>query len=254
MTQAINESNYYLLCHEADSYLLVPFYKFDRNINGLKVFIVNHELEVQLKLLDFQAHELRRYFDRYYLLLPKNVTKRQETIDSFFSFIANKYESLIDVERNIENINILLDILNNYISPIANKSILDFGCGTGLSSRLMSKWNINIIGVDSCAIMRKISKSNGLNVISINDLAAQSENIYDGAFASYVLHLSPSFDSLDILWSHLKKNGVFVANFHKDVGIKETMSHIKGMGGRICEIEVASIYERHGAYIAFIKQ
>src|SRR5689334_15964206 len=55
---------------------------------------------------------LHRYLDRFYLLVPENDgDRRQKLLDEFFSFIARDYESLIDRDRNIDNIRNLLNFI-----------------------------------------------------------------------------------------------------------------------------------------------
>lgn len=197
---------------------------------------------------------LRRYLDRFYLLVSDDaVEKRQEILDKFFNLIGDEYESLIDVPRNVENIRNLLGFVSQFAGYMRGATILDYGCGTGLSLGPTSDFNINLVGVDRCPIMCRIARNRGMTVWSFEELAQKSFDQISGAFASYVFHLLPQTDGLCLLWAHLRKGGIFVANFHKNQGIETVNNCVSDLGGDVKLLKSPLGSERHGAYIAYIK-
>lgn len=248
------------ICHEAVAHPLLQMGCQGRlnflHLNGLCLlsFDVFGEFWENINLL--KNYHIQRYLDRFYLLVPeKDLIQRQELLDRFFEIVADEYESLIDVQRNMENIRNLIGYLEKYLCyPIEDNLIIDYGCGVGLSFELLSERNLKIIGVDPSPSMRRIAIKRGMTVWSIGDLACQPKNYISGAFASYVFHLMPHTGGLRLLWSRLVTGGVIVANFHKNNGIELVKSCIQELQGLIYEIKVPHSYERHGTYAVFIKR
>lgn len=198
---------------------------------------------------------IRRYLDRFFLCIPENDRPlRDILLQDFFEAIADEYESLIDCQRNIENINILLRFLTELSGQLNESDVWDYGCGTGLSLEVSAKLGFRITGIDRCAAMMKIASQRGMKVLSIDQLVAGHENSISKAFASYVLHLYPSERDLEVLWGAFRPGGVLVANFHKNRGISEVNDVMGKLHSSIIQLDGPAGSERHGDYFAYIKR
>jgi len=198
---------------------------------------------------------LDRYLDRFYLWTAEDdFERRQEVLDGFFDLIAPEYESLINIQRNVENIRNLLGFLVQLVDPVEGGIIVDFGCGTGFSIEPASALGVQVIGVDRCPKMRAISGTRGMTVWNPEELASLPSDSLAGAFASYVLHSLAHTKELYLLWAGLKPGGVLVANFHKDQGIELVEACVRELQGTIKYLTPPAGSERHGPYIAFLKE
>jgi len=204
-----------------------------------------------------QGISIKKYLDRFYLAIPQDdVDARQALLDKFFSLIADEYETIIEIERNLENISNLLDELESIIGPLSGCKILDYGCGTGLSVYALSTkdLNVDLVGFDSCPTMRKIAAKKGMTVYGPGGLARQKNQFYNGIFASYLFHLKPDNGGIRLLWSRLRTGGAMVANFHKNEGIDYINECISELGGAVSTCKSEKYGERHGAYVAYVKK
>jgi SAM-dependent methyltransferase len=255
----LNLNQYLLVCHEKDAGLLLTAdlqLEPVLQVRDLCLFKIDIGISELKKALNPIPHfSLNRYLDKFYIWTPaEDLEHRQKVLDKFFQIIAEQYELLIDVGRNLENINNLLGFLSDMLDPINGSIIVDYGCGTGLSVGLASNLNIKLIGVDRCPKMRQISASKGMTVWSIGELARQLPNSLDGAFASYVFHLLPHTKGLELLWSRLRPGGIIAANFHKNQGVELVETCIRNLRGSIINLPNPAESERHGSYVAYKKQ
>src|SRR5688500_16215102 len=137
-----------------DSNILVLPEDLYKNIKeDTKHFIVESNLIEQNYYLGFNSQntaeiissftefEVIKVMDRFYLVFPPNEQTSDLFVTRFFNFIANHYEKLISVERNIQNIERLIKILLAEIPDSEKKIFLDFGCGIGLSQVFIRDWN-----------------------------------------------------------------------------------------------------------------
>jgi SAM-dependent methyltransferase len=255
----LNLSQHLLVCHEKDAGLLLTAdlqleqVLRSRDLCLFKIDADVSELEKSLSLIPHFS--LNRYLDKFYIWTSENdLEYRQKVLDKFFQIIAEHYESLIDVGRNLENINNLLRFLKDLLGPVDNPTVIDYGCGTGLSVGPASSLNIKLIGVDRCPKMRQIAASKGMSVLSMGELARRSPNSLDGAFASYVFHLLPHTRGLRLLWSRLKPGGIITANFHKNQGLTLVETCIRELQGSVINLPASPNSERHGLYVAYQKQ
>jgi SAM-dependent methyltransferase len=255
----LNLSQCLLVCHENDvGLLLTADIQLEQVLQSrdLCLFKIDIDITELEKALSPVAHfSLNRYLDKFYIWASESdLEHRQKVLDKFFQIIADQYESIIDVPRNLENINNLLGFLDDLLNPIDNSTIIDYGCGTGLSVGPASKLNIKLIGIDRCPKMRQISASRGMTVWRIGKLAQQPPNSLDGAFASYVFHLLPHTRGLQLLWSRMRPGGILTANFHKNEGVELVETCIRELQGSIINLPVPPGSERHGSYVAYKKQ
>ena len=68
------------------------------------------------------------------------------------------YDFLYTKKNYTKETKLLKKILKKYLPQ--SKSLLDLGCGTGQYSNLMTKLQLNIVGVDRSSSMLKIAKKN----------------------------------------------------------------------------------------------
>jgi len=250
---------YLLVCHEIDALLLCSTYLAGRQVLKCKelcLFNVGDETQKLNETINTIPNlKARRYFDKFYLWTPENNDKRRQyVLDRFFELIANEYESLIDVERNLDNIRNLFWFLDRLMDPLERATVVDYGCATGLSIRLATKLDIKLIGFDRCLKMRQIASGRGMIVWSTGELARQPKGSLDGAFASYVFHLLPNTYGLRLLWARLKQGGVIVANFHKNQGTEVVGACIHELKGSVQHLRSPIGSERHGVYVAYRKE
>lgn len=244
-----------LVCHEDDAPLLPPKLS-QRQVatEGILCLFDVNSADPESEVQDQFGIALPRYLDRFYLWAPENnLERRQEVLNDFFTLLANEYESLIDVQRNIENLRILLEHLKSRCAFVKDSTIIDFGCGTGLSLNVVPEFGVKVVGVDSSPMMRRIAQRKGMTVLSPGDLARQSPNSVDGAFASYVFHLLPHTHGLRLLWARLRPGASLVANFHKNQGVEMVTACVRDLDGIVEPFE-APESERHGQYIAYLKK
>lgn len=170
-----------------------------------------------------------RIMDRFYLPYIHDPA----TTDAFFTQIASEYDQIIDADRNIDNLSILLRLATGKATAAGPPvRFLDFGCGTGLSVLALARLadvlgGVRITGFDRCARMRDMAHRRGLNVIPSADCAALvAAGPFDGAVASYVFHLGISDDSLRALHDSLLTGAPMVLNYHKFTD--DALAHLDG--------------------------
>lgn len=107
---------------------------------------------------------------------------------------------------------------------VKNKNILDFGCGSGYGSKIMSKKALSVIGVDISNNAIEYAKKNYsaenltfLNINQINSLEFQKK--FDVVTSFQVIeHVSNEKKYIETILRLLKPNGVFlVSTPNKDI-------------------------------------
>ena len=160
-----------------------------------------------------------RLLDQFYLPEQHDAA----TTDAFFTHIADDYDGLVYAERNISNLVNLLREIGKRSGP-GPLRILDFGCGTGLSSVAVKRidditTSISMFGFDRCARMREIARRRGLQVfpaVTCVDLQNSGEaQLFDGVVASYVFHFGIDDVCFSALHRILRSGGTLAGNYHK---------------------------------------
>ncbi len=198
--------------------------------------------------------EYERFLDYFYIIKRVGEAHLQIAIDMLFECIADRYDRLIDTRRNIENIRVLKEYLISLHGSLDGSLIVDYGCGTGLSKEIFDDENLKLIGIDRCSKMRHLASNRGLKTLSPSQLKELQLDSIDCGFFSYVLHFSPSFGDLELLWSRVRPGGTLVGNFHKSIAINEYLEFFSGLEANILPLESKLELKRHGPYVAFIKE
>lgn len=194
-----------------------------------------------------------RFMDTFFVEVNDDDNVRQSLLTGFFNVVASLYRELVDVDRNLENIETLLTIIKEQITLRADDPIVDLGCGIGLSIEIASHHGLNIVGVDPCPNMRHFAALNGLTAWSPGDVARLPPNSLQAAFASYVFHLLPESGLLRLTWHRIESGGVVAANFHKQQGIAHFQATMHTLGATPVALDSCLTSTRHGQYLAFKK-
>ena len=206
------------------------------------------------RLLHFGVDLSPKLMDRFFICRQVDSAKRQRLLESFFDVIAPIYEQLVDIQRNYENIQNLMEAAKSYINVSKCCTVIDFGCGIGLSHDVMAQYEMMIVGLDPCPGMRGLAKRRGMRVWGPAELARQPMESIDAAFASYVFHLLPDSGLLRLLWNRLKVGGVITANFHKQEGLVVFETTMNELGGVRMKAVPLRDDTHHGAYRVFAKR
>ncbi|WP_437917473.1 class I SAM-dependent DNA methyltransferase [Sorangium sp. So ce302] len=147
----------------------------------------------------------------------------------------------------------MLNVIRDNLPRSATRTIVDLGCGTGVSLVVARELGFDIVGVDPCPSMRRIARARGMQVISSRAFANRHQE-YAAAIASYLLHLLASLDVVRSAWEHLSPDGIFMGNCHKGVNHAEVSALLGGLGGTSLRHSVSSDCVSHGPYVAFAKR
>jgi 2-polyprenyl-3-methyl-5-hydroxy-6-metoxy-1,4-benzoquinol methylase len=141
-------------------------------------------------------------------------------LESILSNEWDEYAENWDVDPTVEEYakNAFSELLENI--NINGLNVLDFGCGTGALTQLMSPTVNSIIAIDASSEMIKhLDKKALKNVSSISDYLSKElvqnspelENKFDLIVASSVCGFLPDYEeTLSLLKSLIKQGGVFV--------------------------------------------
>lgn len=255
--RVFDQTHQYIICHRSDEkYLSEQMSHGILRTRRIAIAVMTGSRQSLFKrvrrLNDLNVLQI---LDRFNLVLHgNNLVLRQQVLDDFFDAVASEYDSMIDLERNVSNIENLLGLLEGVVGPVRNKWVLDYGCGTGLSAIVAQAYGVNLIGFDRSAKMRKIASNRGMQVWSMSDCARHEDVVLDGIFSSYVLHLYPDIHNLSLIWKRLRPGGAFVANFHKNKGIEVVNALAKNLGCVPKRVEVQKAADFHGAYMIYVKK
>ncbi|OUR76813.1 SAM-dependent methyltransferase [Colwellia psychrerythraea] len=141
-------------------------------------------------------------------------------MESILSNEWDEYAENWDVDPTVEEYakNAFSELLKNI--NINGLTVLDFGCGTGALTQLMSPTVKSIVAIDpSSEMIKHLDKKALHNVSSISDYLSKElvqnlpelENKFDLIVASSVCGFLPDYEAtLSLLKSLIKEDGVFV--------------------------------------------
>ena len=162
-----------------------------------------------------------------YFVLKSNVSKNQDQTKKVFGFKWNKTDTYNEgINKNLSSW-LKKKYKKEYFEKILKKEsvILDAGCGSALSARLLfgaKLKNVNYVGVDiSNAIeiakieLEKIKIKNILFKCDLNNIPIENQTI-DLIFSEGVLHhLDNPFEGLSNIVKLLKKKGIIMFYVYK---------------------------------------
>ena len=150
----------------------------------------------------------------------KSPQKKNDTAEN-----AIKYSSVKEVNTYYLGFRDLPNLFKKYDVGI---SVIDYGCGTGRSTRYLSSLGFSPIGVDISEemLLRATSENDELHYLMIqNGQLPFLDNSYDFIFSSYVFFTVPTRHKLSLIFEEayrcLKKNGYFIFV----TGSKDLYSH-----------------------------
>ena len=253
--QRFDDSSQYIICHSKDREYIDNYTELKQAHDLDNIAIYSIPIGFDVNTLNLPSNLiLNRYLDLFFILIQIDDNElSQEVVDSFFEYIANTYDDIVHVNQNIENISNLIEIIkqNNTISE--DSILLDYGCGTGLVTKLKEYRSLMIYGYDNCPTMRSISERRGLTVLSEDELYGNKQLMFDSIYASYVFHLYFDEKGFELIWSRLKSNGMIVGNFHKGRGVDRISNFMRDLDPLHQIIQYGSS-DKHGAYIGFLKK
>ena len=190
-------------------------------------------------------HGLRseRLLDRFHLVEESQAPLREALLRGFFDAIAEEYRELVDPQRNLENIQRLVDWLVGDLRA-GEGTLIDLGCGTGISREVVERTGRGVIGVEAAPRMRALAEFAGMTVIEPDEVATLP--IAAGAFASYMLHLDPRPREMPALLTRLSDGASLVANVHKGHGLSELEVYVRRIG---VVLEYGPRHRQHGRYV-----
>ena len=215
------------LQHDADSYLLKA--GFSSVATSVRVSPLGETVSVSEVVWDkggepptaisVNGVTLARLLDRFYLPIPPDPSASTLLLN----VVARQYDELVDTCRNYANIERLLNavIAGNRSSGKA-LSILDFGCGTGLSVLVLASYmfrdeppfEMDFVGTDTSATMLELARTASLKVLTYSEWQRQPTRCFDGIIASYVVHCGLTDEEWGILARQLADGAIFAANYH----------------------------------------
>ncbi|TGL75069.1 class I SAM-dependent methyltransferase [Leptospira jelokensis] len=149
-----------------------------------------------------------------------------------FNQIANQY----DTEERIQLARRILEKLNPTLSLGTKKTLLDFGCGTGLLGIPLTAQYKEVVFVDDSAVMLEVLqskiKANGIEntkTMAVGDLAGSNVLPVDEILLSLVLlHIPETESAIQFLYRLIRPGGkLFLVDFDKN----EKVSHPKVHNG-----------------------
>ena len=107
----------------------------------------------------------------------------------------------------------------NYLEPVTNKHILDYGCGSGIFSRYLRDRGAKVTGVDISETMIKVARSNDPENISYHSISSGEigflrDRSFDHVVSNFVLCTISSLQEISRIMKEihrvLKENGMFI--------------------------------------------
>ena len=145
------------------------------------------------------------------------------------------YDFLYTQKDYTKETNLIKKILKRYLPK--SKSLLDLGCGTGQYSNLMTKFKLNVVGVDRSSSMLKIAKqkykkNKRLSFIKSNIGNIKIKKKFDIISALFhILSYHTSEKEINKFfsksYSHLNKNGILIFDFWYEDGVFNLQSPLR---------------------------
>ncbi len=172
--------------------------------------IVPDEIKMQMS-----RERYIEYLDSFLIVLPEDYASQSVMWEDFYTYYGDLYESMIDINNNIKCIKKLYSHIQQNIDTLGIANVLDYGCGSGLAININT--NYNLIGYEPNERMRRQAIEKGMIVLDYQQLHALSNDCIDAVFSSYVFHMGIKDNDIEILSRIIRRNGIIVANFYKNI-------------------------------------
>ena len=106
---------------------------------------------------------------------------------------ANKYDAWLDQGKNRYYLDLEIKLMLDLLAPEKGQSILDIGCGTGISLEPLLDRGLNLTGIDPSLYMLDIAKKRLGSQVDLHRGVAEELPFEDNAFDSAVLFTSLEF-------------------------------------------------------------
>jgi SAM-dependent methyltransferase len=161
-----------------------------------------------------------QYFENAYLSKALSGQARLDVVQSYFDTVSSSYTGLTQKDVNPACYEYLFEVARA-VNPNF-KNCLDFGCGPGtILDSAVSKVVRDVVGWDFSPSMQRIAQNRGLTVLRDDDFWSIPRQ-FQLVLSVFVLHYGTvSVAVLQRISLHLEVGGVFVANFHKGIGLND---------------------------------
>jgi SAM-dependent methyltransferase len=167
---------------------------------------------------------------------------------AFFESEAVAYGAMISEARNTRCATCLLEIARVQNGAGAGGLVLDFGCGTGVSTRAIADAGYEVCGFDASPAMRGAARVSGVRVE--DDLERLADESVTLVISCYVFHFGVREADLRALARIIRSGGVLAANFHKDAEVETAHLQFPKAGFELCQID-ADGPDEFGTILAF---
>lgn len=202
-------------------------------------------------LLDQSCYKgtIIHYMDHFWLILPDDYFQQAVLWRDFYQCFGKYYENLIDDRCNIECIRMLVSHIDAGTESDQSKIILDFGCGSGLSTKVPVQGKI--VGYEPVEEMKKQAKQRGMELLTREDIQSMPDHTFDAVFSSYVFHMAVLEEDIELVLGRMKKGAVWVANFYKNINLEYINAIFRRHGCIQKRLRVQD--ERYGAVYEYQK-
>lgn len=189
------------------------------------------------------------YMDRFELILPNDYFQQSVLWRDFYQCFGEYYEKLIDDRCNIKCIQMLVSHIDARTESDKSKIILDFGCGSGLSTKVTVQGKI--VGYEPVEEMGKQAKRRGMELLTREDIQSMPDYTFDAVFSSYVFHLAVMEEDIELVLRRMKEGAVWVANFYKNINLEYVNAIFRRYGCMPKRLRVQE--ERYGVVYEYQK-
>lgn len=166
-----------------------------------------------------QRQEYFRFMDFFYIpCLPYKLS--QDEVIEICDLRLEYLPKVVDVDLNKVIVDYMTQTIHRrFVNKVEQLRVLDFGCGSGLSSRLIidSLGNVNLKGFDASENAVKNAFKNGVDArfAPPGNAMPFADESFDVVFAVFVMHFSIEKPSLDEIYRVLTQPGILVYNYYK---------------------------------------
>lgn len=209
------------MMHQYNHPMIVITIVNNLNIEGLvfkkkfrNIYIYNTSIPNEIKMQIGSEHYIE-YLDAFLIVLPQDYALQSVLWEDFYSYYGDSYESMIDIKNNLNCINKLYSYIQQNIVITSTTNILDFGCGSGLSKYI--NVSCRLLGYEPNEKMRRQAIEKGMTVLDCKQLYSLANDYIDAVFSSYVFHMGIKDSDIEILNRIIRRDGIIVVNFYKDI-------------------------------------